>query len=317
VGGDVLISVKGTIGRMGIVPAGFKGNISRDVARIRFRDEHDPGYWFQMLQSPEAQQTLQQAAVGSTRQELSIGTLKTLRFRFPRKREQERIAAVLGDADDLIAALERMITKKRAIKQGMAQQFLSWETRLPGFTSPWVETTLGAVSRIKTGSRNNQDKRPGAEYPFFVRSSTVERIDSYSYDCEAILVPGEGGIGSIFHYIQGKFEVHQRVYKIDGFARHADGRYVYYYMQQFFGVHAMENSVKATVDSLRLPTFKAFELRLPDLFEQRAIVKALDTAGSELESLERRLAKTRNVKQGMIQELLTGRTRLPVKEVAA
>ncbi|MDS2171342.1 restriction endonuclease subunit S [Nesterenkonia sp. CL21] len=316
-GGDVLISVKGTTGRVGIVPAGFAGNISRDVARVRLRDEHDPRYWLHLLRSEHAQQTLQIAAVGTTRQELSIRTLKTLRFLYPDKAEQARIAGVLSDVDGLIATLERIIAKKQAIKQGMMQQLLTGETRLPGFTEPWSERSLGDVARIKTGSRNNQDKKASGRYPFFVRSATVERIDSYSYDCEAILVPGEGGIGSIYHYINGKFEVHQRVYKISDFALDASGRFVYHFMHQYFGLHAMENSVKATVDSLRLPTFKNFELQLPSLDEQQAIVDALDDAEAELTLLQGRLEKARGIKTGMMQELLTGRTRLAVAEGAA
>jgi type I restriction enzyme, S subunit len=316
--GDVLLSVKGTTGRVGLVPAGFAGNISRDLARLRFTEEHEPAFWYQMLQSASAQRSLQMAAVGTTRQELSIGILKEVEFAHPSKPDQRAIVTALGDADRLIGALRKLVSKKQAIRQGMMQQLLSGETRLPGFARDWHVVPLGDVSQIKTGSRNNQDKKLSGQYPFFVRSATVERIDSYSYDCEAILIPGEGGIGSIFHYINGKFEVHQRVYKISNFTSEADGRFVYYYMRQFFGRHAMENSVKATVDSLRLPTFQSFSMSIPtDLVEQEAIVKVLDDVVSEIEVLEQRLLKARAVKTGMMQELLTGRIRLPVAEAEA
>lgn len=311
--GDLLISVKGTTGRVGLVPDGFEGNISRDVARVRLRSEHNPRYWLHLLRSDGAQSILQQAAVGTTRQELSIATLKTLHFRYPDEAEQDRLVAALDDIDGQVAALERLIAKREAIKQGMMQQLLTGETRLPGFTGAWTQTTLGQVARIKTGSRNNQDKTPSGRYPFFVRSATVERIDTFSYDCEAILVPGEGGIGSIFHYINGKFEVHQRVYKVSDFSSQVSGRFLYYFMRQFFGPHAMENSVKATVDSLRLPTFKSFEIRLPASQEQEAIVAALDDADAEIEALRERLKKARAIKTGMMQQLLTGRVRLPAE----
>jgi len=80
----------------------------------------------------------------------------------------------------------------------------------------------------------------------------------------------------------------------------------------------MENSVKATVDSLRLPTFQSFSMSIPtDLAEQRAIIEALDDVVSEIEVLEQRLRKARAVKTGMMQELLTGRTRLPLVEAVA
>lgn len=229
--------------------------------------------------------------------------------------EGAAISTVLDDADAEIDALGRLIAKKRDIKRGMMQELLTGRTRLPGFRGEWVKDTLGAVSRIKTGSRNNQDKDSSGSYPFFVRSETVERISTYSYDTEAILVPGEGGIGSIFHYINGKFEVHQRVYKISDFSPVVAGKFIYYYMRQFFGSHAIENSVKATVDSLRLPTFTSFELTLPpSRAEQHAIAAVLLDADAEIEALERRLEAARAIKQGMMQELLTGRTRLPIAE---
>jgi type I restriction enzyme S subunit len=258
-------------------------------------------------------------SAGQTGSQSNVNTeiVNGLLINLPPEPEQKRIAEVLWDADDQIATLERLLTKKQVIKQAMMQQLLTGTTRLPGFIEPWSRVRLGDIARIKTGTRNNQDKKSSGRYPFFVRSATVERIDTYSYDCEAILVPGEGGIGSIFHYISGKFEVHQRVYKISHFNDHTNGRFVYFYMQQFFGRHATGNSVKATVDSLRLPTFQGFPMNTPaSVDEQNAVAHVLNESARQLEYLEQRLAKAKDVKQGMMQELLTGRTRLPVKEGA-
>lgn len=170
---------------------------------------------------------------------------------------------------------------------------------------------LGDIASIKTGSKNNQDKLEDGEYPFYVRSATIERINSYSHDCEAILVPGEGNIGNIFHYINGKFDVHQRVYAITQFADDVSGKYVHLYMSVRFGAHAMQNSVKATVDSLRLPTFQVFEVLLPPTKEeQAAIAEVLTNMNTELATLEARRDKAYQLKLGMMQELLTGRIRL-------
>jgi type I restriction enzyme M protein len=226
----------------------------------------------------------------------------------------DRYAEALEDIDVGLAKLGRKVAGHFS-DMGLMDQLLTGKIRLPGFTHDWHTVRLGDVTRIKTGSRNNQDKKNSGQYPFFVRSAKVERIDSYSYDCEAILVPGEGGIGSIFHYINGKFEVHQRVYVINDFATEVLGKFIYYYMAQFFGNHALEHSVKATVDSLRLPTFQSFLINIPtDVAEQRALVEALDDISCQIERLEQRLAKAKAVKQGMMQELLTGRTRLPAGE---
>jgi type I restriction enzyme S subunit len=168
-----------------------------------------------------------------------------------------------------------------------------------------------SIFRIKSGVIANQDKIEDGKYPFFVRSSTVERINSYSHECEAILIPGEGGIGSIFHYINGRFDVHQRVYAITQIAHDAFGKYVYFYMVKNFGQHAMQNSVKATVDSLRLPTFENFEISMPaTLQEQTAIAAILSDMDAEISALEAKFTKYRQLKQGMMHNLLTGRIRL-------
>jgi len=144
-----------------------------------------------------------------------------------------------------------------------------------------------------------------------VRSEIVERINSYSHDCEAILVPGEGRIGEIFHYINGRFDVHQRVYAITQFKPPMCARFVHSYMSLRFGTWALQNTVKATVDSLRLPTFQTFEMHVPPTNEeQTAIADVLCDMDAELAALEQRREKTRDLKQAMMQELLTGKTRL-------
>jgi restriction endonuclease S subunit len=170
----------------------------------------------------------------------------------------------------------------------------------------WTTKRLGELAHVKTGSRNNQDKDARGRYPFFVRSSQVERIDSFSYSDEAILIPGEGGIGSIFHYVNGPHEVHQRVYRISDFADDLDPRYLYCYIARFFGAHAMQNTVKATVDSLRLPTFLEFVVALPPIDEQRAITAALSDASAWVESLDALIAKKRDVRNALLQQCFRG-----------
>lgn len=300
---------------LGNSPIVFGGFVFRGRPRTRLLDMEYSKY---ALRTQRVRNQIIARGQGGIRANVGQRDLRTVSVILPPPDEQRLLARALSDADSLIATLERMLAKKQAIKQGMMQQLLTGRTRLPSFNEPWRDVTLGEVTRIKTGSRNNQDKQLSGRYPFFVRSANVERIDSYSYDCEAILVPGEGGIGSIFHYIDGKFEVHQRVYKISDFAPRVSGKYVYYYMRQFFGAHAMENSVKATVDSLRLPTFVGFGIKMPaQVEEQRAIVETLDDAEGEIASMSNRLAKAKAVKLGMMHELLTGRTRLPAEESAA
>ena len=231
-------------------------------------------------------------------------------------KEQNKIAEALSDVDALITALDKKIAKNRLIKQGAMQQLLTGKKRLPNFSEKWVSKKLGEISRIKTGKRNGDEQVKNGKYPFFVRSNVVARIDSYSFDGEAILVPGEGGIGAIFHYVNGKFDYHQRVYKISDFADAIYGKYVYYYMQRYFGEYALSLSVKATVDSLRLPTFEEFSIALPNnIEEQQAIATILSDMDKEIADLEARRNKYKLIKSGMMQKLLTGQIRL-VKPLA-
>jgi len=229
--------------------------------------------------------------------------LKALLIPLPPKPEQEAIAKVLSDTDTLIEKLEQLIAKKRNVKTATMQQLLKPK-------EGWEVKKLGEVAKINTGSKNNEDKVDGGEYPFFVRSATVERINSYSYDCEAILIPGDGNIGEIFHYINGKFEVHQRVYIISNFTKEVLGKYVYLWFMNYFKEHALKYTSKNTVDSLRLPTFKEFEICCPPTDEQTRIAQILSDMDSEIEALERQLAKYKLLKQGLMQVLLTGKIRL-------
>ena len=133
----------------------------------------------------------------------------------------------MSDADALIESLEQLLIKKRQLKQGAMQELLTGKNRLPGFeiNPGYKQTEVGVIpedwdlddienlAHITTGGRNTQDRIDDGQYPFFVRSQTAERINSYSYDGEAVLTAGDGvGTGKVFHYINGKFDAHQRVY---------------------------------------------------------------------------------------------------------
>lgn len=263
------------------------------------------------MRAPDVRAQIIAMGQGAVRANIGQDNLRRVELKFPPLPDQLAIATALSDADALIDSLEQLLTKKRQIKQGAMQELLTGKQRLPGFTGECKTIFLGQIAKVKTGSMNNQDKVEEGEYPFFVRSQSVERIDVFTHDCEAILVPGEGGIGTIFHYIKGRFALHQRVYGVTDFSDAVLGRFLYFYMRVFFGAHAMENSVKATVDSLRLPTFLDFSVRLPPTKnEQNAIVEVLSDMDEELTALESRLIKARALKQAMAQALLTGRIRL-------
>ena len=316
--GDIIFGKIGTIGSPKFLPTvPFRFGLSANVLLIQSRIE--PNFVMSWLRSKTCQRAVTGELHSTSQAAFGINKMRRVMMPLPSEAEQRAIAAALSDADGLLGGLDRLIAKKRDLKQAAMQQLLTAQTRLPGFHGEWEVKRLGEIAHIKTGSRSNEDKVEDGQYPFFVRSEFVERINSYSHDCEAILVPGEGRIGDIFHYINGRFDVHQRVYAITKFTPDISGRFIHFYLSKSFGAWAMQNTVKATVDSLRLPTFQTFEMRIPPTkAEQTAIAEVLTEMDAELTALEQRREKTRALKQAMMQELLTGRTRLVAsKEVYA
>ncbi len=288
-----------------LVFAGFLIRISPDPEKL------EPAFLAYCVQSGRYWEWVATMSIRSGQPGINGQEYAMFQIPFPPISEQRAIAEVLSDVDGLLAALEALIAKKRAIKQAAMQQLLTGKTRLPGFSGEWKTQSLGSLARIKTGTRNNEDKVRGGRYPFYVRSNEVERINSYSYDCEAILVPGEGRIGEIFHYVRGRFDIHQRVYSISHFVPTVCAKFLYLFMMKNFGAWALQNTVKATVDSLRLPTFQKFEMHIPSsAIEQIAISAVLSDIEADIVALERRLAKILAIKQGMMQQLLTGQVRL-------
>ena len=308
--GDIIFGKIGTIGSPKFVPiTSFRYALSANV--ILIKPKITSYFVMAWLKSNIVHKLIHQELHSTSQAAFGINKMKGLAVPVPPFPEQTAIASALSDMDALLDGLDRLITKKRNLKQAAMQQLLTGKTRLAGFEGEWEVKRLGDVAHIKTGGCNNEDKTEHGEYPFFVRSDVIERINSYSYDCEAILVPGEGRIGDIFHYINGRFDVHQRVYAITQFNVGIFAKFVYLYMKMNFGSWAMQNTVKATVDSLRLPTFQNFEMNIPPTCEeQEAIAAVLSDMDEEIAALEQRRTKTRDIKQGMMQELLTGRTRL-------
>jgi type I restriction enzyme S subunit len=175
----------------------------------------------------------------------------------------------------------------------------------------WGVDKIDNVCSITTGSKNTQDRIDNAKYPFFVRSQTVEKINSYSFDGEAVLTAGDGvGTGKIFHYINGKFDFHQRVYKMSHFIKKLNGYFFYLYFSNHFYERIMQMTAKSSVDSIRREMIADMAIPIPPLYEQTRIAQILSDMDAEIEVLEKKLAKYKQIKQGLMQVLLTGKIRL-------
>ena len=185
------------------------------------------------------------------------------------------------------------------------------KTSLGLLPNDWDVDILEHRLKIQTGSRNTEDKQENGKYPFFVRSSKIEHIGTYHYDCEAILTAGDGvGTGKVFHYINGKFDAHQRVYILTEFEG-IKGKYFYYYFRENFLKEVSKYTAKSSVDSVRRDMIAKMAVPIPKIEEQVAIAEALSDVDSLISSLQKLIEKKKAIKQGAMQELLTGRKRLP------
>lgn len=239
---------------------------------------------------------------------LSIDTKKLfeLPIVFPSINEQQKITDCLASIDALIKATENKIDELKAHKKGLMQQLFPAEgksvpaLRFPEFqdAGEWKQTTIGAICTISNGKSNVQDNVQNGKYPLFDRSEIIKASNKFLFDCEAIIIPGEGRF--IPKYYIGKFDLHQRAYALKDFTCHA--LFVYHYIAAFSFI-LTQKAVKTTVLSLRMPILEAFPLLLPNIQEQQKIANCLSSVDDLITAQTNRLEALRNHKKGLMQQL--------------
>ena len=142
------------------------------------------------------------------------------------------------------------------------------ELRFKGFHDEWEQRKVEDIAIVNTGKKDTQDAVTDGAYDFYVRSPKIERINSYSYNGEAVLTVGDGvGVGRVFHYVNGKFDYHQRVYKISDFKNY-NSLFFYYYFSDNFKYEARKYNAKTSVDSVRREMITKMNLPDTNLNEQ-------------------------------------------------
>lgn len=183
---------------------------------------------------------------------------------------------------------------------------VEWIGNVP---SHWEVVRTRYLCKLCTGNKDTINRVDDGKYPFYVRSPKVERINTYSFDGEAILMAGDGvGAGKVFHYANGKFDYHQRVYNFHDFKR-VTGKFFYYYIANNFRYIIEEGGAKNTVDSVRLYMIQNFLMTVPTKEEQRDIVSYLDKKCSEIDKVisaqQKRIALLQELKQSVITHAVT------------
>ncbi len=169
---------------------------------------------------------------------------------------------------------------------------------------------LRYIADITTGNMDTQNREDDGEYPFYVRSPKVERSNQYSFDdVEAILMAGDGvGAGRVFHYVQGKYACHQRVYRMNDF-RYVQSLFLKYYLEVLFPMIMDQGSAKSTVDSVRLPMLQEFKVVVFNEAEQQKITDFLDEKVEEIDSVIAKIKETiedyKKYKQAIITDAVT------------
>lgn len=226
----------------------------------------------------------------------------------PKNEEQVKIGKLLSTVATYLALQQRKLDQLNTLKKGLLQKMfadkkhLQPQLRFKGYADDWKWKKLGELANIKTGSRNHQDSIENGKYPFYVRSEKIEHLNEYDYDTEAILVPGDGKIGEIFHYINGKFALHQRVYKLDEF-NGIDAHFLLCLLKQNFKKHALRLNAQGTVPSLRLPMFTKWEILIPSISEQEQIGKNFIILNNMILAQQSKLDKLNSLKKSLLQSM--------------
>ena len=180
------------------------------------------------------------------------------------------------------------------------------QLRFPQFSHDWAISTIGNLAKIDTGNRDTQDRVNSGKYPFYVRSNTVERINEYAFDGEAILTSGDGvGVGKNFHYVVGKFNYHQRVYSIHNFTNSTNGKFIYYYFADKFYRRVSRLSAKNSVDSVRMSMISDMPISIPAKPEQQKIAAFLTAVDNKIELLRQKQELLGEYKKGLMQQIFS------------
>ncbi len=334
--GDVLLNITGaSIGRCAVADERVAdGNVNQHVCEIRPNpDKLDSRYLNAYLLSAAGQKQIDSFQAGGNRQGLNYGQIASFLIPHPTVAEQRAIAEALSDVDGLLRALENLITKKRAIKQASMQQLLTGKLRLPGFSGKWMHTTLGSLiegcSSGATPYRGRPDYYKGnvrwitsgeLNYNYIV--DTREHISNEAVrDTNLKMHPpgtflmaitgleAEGTRGSC-GIVGAEATTNQScmaVYPTDELLSLYLFHY-YVYRGKSLALHYCQGTKQ---QSYTAKTVRLLPIYLPtDVEEQGTIAAILSDMDAEIEALERRRDKTKQIKQGMMQQLLTGRIRL-------
>lgn len=315
--GDVLFNTRNTPELVGKV-AVWRNELScayynSNLMRLEF-NECDNFFMNYLFNTKQMIKKLQEIAIGTT----SVAAIYTrdlfnVEIQLPPLPEQRRIAEALSDTDALLAAMEKLIAKKRAVKQGAMQELLTGKRRLPGFSSKWVIKRFGdGILKVGHGKSQHEIETPSGKYPILATGGVIGRADCYLYDKPSVLIGRKGTIDKPQYMNTPFWTIDTLFYTVVGEEHCA--KYLYYL---FCTIDWNGYNEASGVPSLSSKVIKDIEVTVPSKSEQTAIAEILSDMDAEIDALTTKLDKLRNIKQGMMSELLTGHIRLTEQQAAA
>lgn len=288
------------------------------------RTQVDSGFLHAIVQS-ERFITAASISYGTHMPRADWGVMRNFEIHLPSISEQRAIAEVLSDIDGLLNALEALITKKRAIKQAVMQHLLTGKTRLPRFSGAWETKQIGDVVSL-CSEKNNL----GADIPVLTCSKHLGFVDSLSYfknqvfskDLSNYKIIRRGQIGyPINHVEEGSIGLQDLydvalvspIYVVCSPKKDINSFFLHRLLKLESYRQEFANATTSSINrrgSLKWPAFSKIHVTLPAIDEQAAIAAVLNDVEAEIAALEKRRDKTRAIKQGMMQLLLTGQIRL-------
>ncbi len=269
---------------------------------------------------------------------VSKGNLKNILIPIPPKEEQKAIAKALSDTDELITSLEKLISKKEAIKQGTMQQLLTAKKRLNGFNGKWEEKRLGDIGKTYgglTGKKKNDFGNGNGKYITFlnvmnnikININILEKVLIKNNEKQNVVIQGDllfntssetpeevGMCALLTHEIKDLY-LNSFCFGYRIINKNIDGLFLSYYINSNYGRRIFNLLGQgATRYNLSKANFNNVLIRFPSISEQQAIAQILSDMDDEIEILKQKLSKTKAIKDGIISELLTGKTRLKVKD---
>ena len=327
--GDLLVCEGGEIGRSAIWNAPIpECYYQKALHRLRPKRGYSPFLMMSFLNLWASSGMLANFVTQTSIAHLPKDKLELVPLPVPTPDEQRAIATALSDADALIESLDRLIAKKRAIKKAAMQQLLTGQTRLPGFTGEWETKRLGDISTIamgRTPSRNNTAFWGRGHVWLSIADLHGKVVKESKEQITDLAAAGMTPIPEGTLLMSFKLSIGRLCFAgCDLFTNEAicsftdlqaDEEFIYYALSRTdFSLYGKQAVKGYTLNSESL---KLVEVFLPPEDEQTAIATVLSDMDTEIEALDRRRDKARQTKQGMMQQLLTGRVRLVAPEVAA